>query len=278
MPLSKKPKKRETRALNPGINIKISPMSKRSQVAVFVIVAILIVIAGILVYLFYPQITSFLNPQEENPQLFIKNCIEDEIKNNVELVSSQGGSISPEHYMLYSNDKIEYLCYTEEYYATCVVQQPLLKEHIESEIARGINSKSEECFSSLRESYEKQGYGVNLGPKNISVELLPKRIVTTFDRTLTLTKDGSDRYDSFVVVLNNNLYELVSIADSIIGWETRYGDAETTIYMNYYHDLKVEKKKQSDGTTIYILTDRNNEDNNFQFASRSVAWPPGYGG
>jgi hypothetical protein len=46
--------------------------------------------------------------------------------------------------------------------------------------------------------------------------------------------------------------------------------------MNYYHDLKVEKKKQLDGTNIYILTDRNNE-NKFQFASRSVAWPPGYG-
>ena len=46
--------------------------------------------------------------------------------------------------------------------------------------------------------------------------------------------------------------------------------------MNYYHDLNVEKKKQSDGSTIYILTDRNNE-NKFQFASRSVAWPPGYG-
>ena len=92
---------------------------------------------------------------------------------------------------------------------------------------------------------------------------------------LTLTKGGAEKYDSFRVVLNNNLYELVSITNSILNLEARYGDAETTIYMNYYHDLKVEKKKQSDGTTIYILTDRNNK-NQFQFASRSVAWPPGY--
>jgi len=77
------------------------------------------------------------------------------------------------------------------------------------------------------------------------------------------------------VILNNNLYELVSIVNSILNWEARYGDSETTIYMNYYHDLKVEKKKQSDGSTIYILTDRNTLDK-FQFASRSVAWPPGY--
>ena len=77
-------------------------------------------------------------------------------------------------------------------------------------------------------------------------------------------------------MLNNNLYELVSITNSILNWESKYGDAETTVYMNYYHDLKVEKMKQSEGTTVYILTDKNNE-NKFQFASRSVAWPPGYG-
>jgi hypothetical protein len=75
--------------------------------------------------------------------------------------------------------------------------------------------------------------------------------------------------------LNNNLYQLVNIADSIIDFESIYGDSETTIYMNYYHDLKVEKLKQIDESTIYILTDRT-DGNKFQFASRSYAFPPGY--
>ena len=117
---------------------------------------------------------------------------------------------------------------------------------------------------------------LNLQALDLNVELLPKRIVVTFNRSLTLTKEESQKYSSFVVILNNNLYELVSIANSILNWEARYGDSETTTYMDYYHDLKVEKKKQSDGTTIYILTDRNNQ-NKFQFASRSIAWPPGIG-
>jgi len=46
--------------------------------------------------------------------------------------------------------------------------------------------------------------------------------------------------------------------------------------MTYYRDLKVEKKKQTDGSTVYILTKMDSGDK-FQFASRSVAWPPGYG-
>ena len=58
--------------------------------------------------------------------------------------------------------------------------------------------------------------------------------------------------------------------------ETLFGDIETTYYMSLYPELKVEKLKQTDGSTIYILSERDTQ-NKFQFASRSVAWPPGYG-
>jgi hypothetical protein len=45
--------------------------------------------------------------------------------------------------------------------------------------------------------------------------------------------------------------------------------------MSWYPNLKIEKKLQLDGTTIYIITDRDTEEV-FQFASRSVVLPPGY--
>jgi len=255
-----------------NMNIK----QKKGQVTIFIIIGIMIIVFGILIFMFYPRIQSLFGIEPENPSAFIQGCIEEEIENAVNKLSLQGGSLSPEHYIMYNNEKIEYLCYAEEYYVPCVMQQPMLKKHIESEIANSIKTKANECFNDLKQSYERQGYNVNLKKGVTSVELLPKRIVTTFNNSLTLTKGESKKYDSISVVLNNNLYELVSITNSILNWEANYGDAETTIYMNYYHDLKVEKKKQSDGTTIYILTDRNNL-NKFQFASRSVAWPPGYG-
>jgi hypothetical protein len=169
------------------------------------------------------------------------------------------------------------LCYTNEYYKTCVMQQPMLKDHIESEIKNEIKGQVTACFNSMRESYQKKGYDVAMKEGGTTIELLPERIASTFNYSLTLTKgEDTQKYNSFSVVLNNNLYELISIANSILNWEASYGDAETTTYMNYYRDLKVEKKKQEDGTKIYILTDRNTEDK-FQFATRSVAWPPGYG-
>jgi len=250
-------------------------MKKSGQVTIFIIIGILIVVMGILVYLFYPQIKSTLGFEADNPSAFIQECLEEEIENNLETLSLQGGSLEPEHYIMYDNEKVEYLCYTGEYYKTCVMQQPMLKSHIESEIKEGIEERVTECFDNLKEIYIGKNYVVKLEEGEMNIELLPKRVVATFNHVLTLTKGDSKQYESFRVVVNNNLYELVSITNSILNWEARYGDAETTIYMNYYHDLKVEKKKQSDGSTVYILTDRNTE-NKFQFASRSVAWPPGY--
>jgi hypothetical protein len=249
---------------------------KRGQVTIFIIIALIIIGVALLLYLLRSPAEVTFEFDEKNPSAFIQTCLEDEIENAVETTSLQGGSMNPEHYILYQDNKIEYLCFTEEYYKTCVVQQPLLKGHIESEIENEIKEEVINCFNELENNYVERNYNVNLERGKTSVELLPKRVVSSFDYVLTASKAETERYDSFNVILNNNLYELVSITNSIISWEAAYGDAETTLYMSYYHDLKVEKKKQQDGSTIYILTDRNNE-NKFQFASRSVAWPPGYG-
>lgn len=250
---------------------------KSGQVTLFIIIAIAIVAFALLVFMFYPKISSTIGIQAKSPSQFIQSCLEDDVKLAVEILSPQGGSIEPEFYYTYDNTKIEYLCYTEEYYKTCVMQQPMLKSHIENEIKAEISNKAGECMNELAQSYKKRGYDVSLKKGKMSVELLPKRIVVLFNSSMALVK-GPDRETSEKISMsvNNNLYELVSITNSILNWEARYGDAEVTTYMNYYHDLKVEKKKQSDGTTIYILTDRNNG-NKFQFASRSIPWPPGFG-
>jgi len=255
---------------------RANKISKKGQVTIFVIIGIVIVVLSVLVYLFSPNIKYFFGFETQNPSAFMQSCLEDEISEVVGEISVQGGSLNPEHYIMYLGERVEYLCYTEEYYKTCVVQQPMLKNHVEDEIKSAISASASKCLADLKESYQGKGYSVNLGGGNFDVELLPKRISTLFNNSVVISKGSSEKYDSLNVVVNDNLYELVSIAGSIISWETRYGDAETTTYMNYYHDLKVEKKKQSDGSTVYILSDRNTG-NKFQFASRSVAWPAGYG-
>ena len=239
----------------------------------FVIFAIIILALAVAIFYFYPQIKSAITGETVNPSSYLQGCIEEDLNSVLETVSVQGGSSNPEHYLLYQNQKLEYLCYTNEYYKTCVMQQPLLKRHIEQEVTKSLSTKANECLASLEQIYKKSGYEVDIKKGEISLELLPKRAVLYFNSTLTLKKENSQRYTDLRVSVTNNLYELVSIANSILNFETTYGDSETTIYMNYYHDLKVEKIKQEEGSKVYILTDRNNG-NKFQFATRSIAWPP----
>ncbi len=253
---------------------KILPKSKHAQVTIFIIIAIFIVAAGVLIYLFFPQIRSSLGGGIKDPQGFIQGCVEEEIEDAVEMVSLQGGSIEPEHYITYDDLPVEYLCYTNEYYKTCSVQQPMLKEHIESEIKIEIEDVVIACFNSLEENYKNRGYTVNMDPVVTKIELLPKRVVATFDTEITLTKGDVETYDSFRVILNNNLYELVGITQSILEWETTLGNSNPDVYMTIYPDLKVEQDYMSDGTKVYILTDKNNG-NEFKFASRSLVFPPG---
>ncbi len=248
---------------------------KKGQVSLFIIIAIIIVIMGILIYLFYPKIKATFGLETQSPSEYLQTCLEEDFENIVDNLSLKGGELNPEHYFIYENQQIKYLCYTENYYETCVNQEPMLKNSIEEEIEEKLGSKINECSDAMKENFENRGYIVNLQKGESDVELLPKRILLRINSTLVLQKEGSQNYDSFSIILNNNLYELVSIANSIINWEAHYGDSEITTYMNYYHDIKVEKKKQSDGTTVYILTDRDTRDK-FQFASRSVAWPAGY--
>ncbi len=237
-----------------GIGFFSPRLKKKGQLTIFVIVALVIVGFAVLAYLFFPRILVGFGISSDNPNEFIQACMEKSIGDAVEKISVQGGSLNPENYILYQDNKIQYICYTQEYYTQCAMQQPLLNKIIEN-----------------------QGYNVNLKRGGTVVEMLPKKISIAFNNELTLTKDSSRRYEKINVFLNNNLYELTSIADSIANWEARYGNAETTLYMNYYHDLKVEKLLQGDGSKIYILTERNSGDK-FQFATRSVVTPPGISG
>ena len=103
---------------------------KKGQVTIFIIIAVLVVAIGVAIYMLSPGIRTGITGETKNPEQFIQTCLEDEIKDTVETLSLQGGSIEPEHYILYQDERIEYLCYTNEYYEKCVVQQPLLKSHI----------------------------------------------------------------------------------------------------------------------------------------------------
>jgi hypothetical protein len=250
---------------------------KKGQVTLFVILAIVIVVLGILIYLFLPDIiSSEKSGFQEDPETYLENCIQDELQKNVKIISENGGLMQPEFYINYSGDQFEYLCYTNEYYKRCVLQKPALRDLFREELEDSLSEKVEECFSSMVEDFETKGYSVETEDGDFSIQILPERVYLTIERPTSLEKEQkSFTYDEFYIPIESKIYQLLSIANNIIKWEEKEGGVEVTEYMYLYHDLSLRKNLVHDDTTLYTLE---NKDTNeiFKFASRSLISPSGY--
>lgn len=250
-------------------------MKKRGQLAIFIIIAIVIVSIVILGVIFFPRLTQIF-AAELSPNAFLTTCVEQDVKNSISLLSEQGGYSNPEGFALYQDKKIKYLCYTDKYYETCVVQQPLIKNHFESELESTVTPRANQCARELIEEYQSRGYTVSSDSIDSSVSVIPGRIEIAIDAPMTITKDTTQTFNTFNLAIESELYDLLMLSSSIVEFESTYGDSETSLYLQWYPDLKIDKIKRDDGTTIYTLTNVVTEES-FTFASRSQAWPPGYG-
>lgn len=250
-------------------------MQKRGQTAVFIIIAVVIVLAAILLYLFYPRLSSVVGLESE-PGSYIRDCMEPSVEENIALLAKQGGYAEPEGYIMYKDQNVKYLCYTSHYFVPCYVQQPLLREHFEAELARQLNAQAGTCLNEMERYYEQRGYDVTRNAHSTSVDITPGKISITLSAPTTLTKDSTQSFNEFTFDRQSQMYTLLMTANSIIDFESTYGNTETTLFMRYYPNLRIEKDKLGDGSTIYTVSDVPSGES-FTFASRSLAWPPGYG-
>ena len=245
---------------------------KKGQVSVFVILGILILV--VLVLLFardnrFNEIFSSKSPYQE-----IEGCIKETTKEGLNILSLQGGVVDPQNYILYKGNKIDYICYSENDYEKCVMQKPIIINTIKDELTKYSKPKIKNCLESVKSRYEKRGYTITMKESEISFDIVPDNVLIDVNANLAIEKNGVENYNSIKTGVKSKIYNFALIASSIIQWEARYGDSETLNYMLYYPSLKIEKKKQSEGSTIYILTDRDSEEK-FYFASRSMAIPAG---
>jgi hypothetical protein len=251
-------------------------MEKKGQIAIFVIIAVVIV-AVLLAALLYPRLEEFVSPGVFSPSQYLLSCIEPEIKSSVSLLASQGGYKEPMGYATYKDTKVKYLCYTSKDYTPCIVQQPALVSHFSEELNSMIGMKANACAAALQKEYERRGYSVSMGGASSNLSLSLGKIDILFSMPLVVSKaDERQSFDKFDISINSNIYDILSIASSIVEYEAVYGDSETTIYAQYYPNIKINKIKLEDGVKVYIINDAVSEES-FAFATRSLVWPQGYG-
>ncbi len=246
---------------------------KKGQVSVFIILGILIVV--VLLILFSRDAGFDTIFAKQSPYQEIEGCAQTAIQEGLDILMLQGGVIESENYFMYEGKKIDYVCYSENEYENCIMQKPILVNTIRDELEKYSAPKIKSCLSSVKNNLESRGYSVVMRDPEIVIDLVPDNVLVDMNLGLRIEKTGVESFDHIRTGIKSKIYNFALITSSISQWETRYGDSETLNYMLYYPSLKVEKKKQSDGTTIYILTDRGT-DEKFYFASRSIAIPAGF--
>lgn len=245
---------------------------KKGQVSIFIILGILIVI--VLLILFSRDAGFDTIFAKQSPYQEIEGCAQTAIQEGLDILMLQGGVIESENYFMYEGKKIDYVCYSENEYENCIMQKPILTNTIRDELVKYSTPKIKSCLNSVKSSLESRGYSVVMRDPEIVIDLVPDNVLVDMNLGLRIEKTGVESFDHIRTGIKSKIYNFALITSSISQWETRYGDSETLNYMLYYPSLKVEKKKQSEGTTIYILTDRDSNEK-FYFASRSIAIPAG---
>ena len=255
-------------------SIDIFTKSKRSQVTIFIILALILVVSIALIYVVIRKPTISISP-EDNPQAYIEKCARDYVKEALDILMPQGSYIEPRNYKLYKDVKVGYLCYTREFYETCKNQEPMLIEHIEKEVIGYIEPRMQNCFSNLRRELEKKNYDIDMQSMNISVEIKPEKVFITINRKLQLIKNEQTRnYETFKAQILSPIYELSVIALKIMNGESVGCGYDYVNEMMLYSNYDIKKFVTGDSTKIYTLKDKISQQE-LKFAIRSCVVPPG---
>lgn len=243
-------------------------INNKGQITLFIVIGILVV-SVILVFFLWVQPTYI---SEGTGVKGFEGCVEDVLKNNIEELEGKAGFDEAKLTYSYMGEELTYLCYTNDFYKTCTVQVPFLKNVFDENLESLIRDDVEDCYDASLDSLRAQGYEVVSGGLDYNVEIEPGVVRLDVDAP---TSVGSSKFAKFNVGTSSPVYDMVMIATSILQFEAKYGDADAASLTIYYPDYFIEKIKRGEGTTIYILEHKVSGDK-FKFASRSLVWPAGY--
>jgi hypothetical protein len=254
-------------------------LSKRGQITIWVIVAVLIIASIALFFLLKGRQTiKIFKPGMPSPQEYIEKCAKDSALEAVNIMLPQGGYIQPRNYRLYQNNKVAYLCYNNNFYYPCIMQEPMYIEHLEKEIESYIKPKIKDCFYALKQEYRDRHYRVNDGALALNVELNPKQVKINVEKKFEISKEETRRFEKFKAKLNSPLFDLAYVAREIANQEAKYCSFEYLGYMLFYPMIEIDKKNIGQADTaskIYIIRDRVTK-KSLWIAVRGCAIPPGF--
>jgi len=254
-------------------------MAKRGQVTIFMIIAVIIIsVVGLFFILRGGIIPGVGESFERDSNAFLQVCIEDKLREGIELISLQGGYIENSFNVYFKFDdeskpqKISYLCYTSGNSVPCINQNPLLIRHLDGELKKYISEEMKTCFEKgLKKNLERQGYEVVPRYKDFDVDLNEHGIGVNLDAEIILTKEEETmKQENFNLVFQSKFYDLGIVAQRIIGEEVKEDCVFDPISFGIYPDMEIkwtESKTIEKDYRIYRIKHLKTQEG-FRFAVR----------
>ncbi len=249
-------------------------MSKRGQVTIWVVIAILLV-ASMSLFFFVERNPEILGSDEINPDKYVQDCIKPKINDLVDEMLPKGGFLDDRNTKMYNNINVSYLCLNKGNYKPCVQQHPAYIDELKQEIKANTEDELEACFEDLIEGLEKKGKNVKTGETNYEISFGPKRIYVDIEKELVIDENFENlRYEEFSFEILNPIYDLALVAMEISKQEAAYCYFEYVGYMILFPRFDIKKYTFTEGTKIYTIKDKYS-DKELNIATRSCAIPPG---
>tara|TARA_Y100000310_G_scaffold213829_1_gene214832 strand:+ start:4423 stop:5208 length:786 start_codon:yes stop_codon:yes gene_type:complete len=255
---------------------------KKAQLTIFIIIGIVLVSSIVLFFVFREKISEEITGKsEENPESFLNFCMEDKIKEAVEIISLHGGYLNNKLNKSFKFEDeeiptdISYLCYNQNNYLPCINQKPTFMEDLKDEIKNYISEDVENCFNEMTKSFEQKAYEISTTYNGFEVEILPKIITIQTSSESILTKSGeTTKQEDFKISIASRLYEISFVAQELVNQEARFCYSENLGIMLIYPEFIIDKFRTGDSTVIYTVENKKSKEK-FRFALRGCAIPPG---
>ncbi len=194
-----------------GKCLKKYMISKRGQVTIFIIIAIILIAAVALYFVFRDKISIDNIPSEIEPvYINIISCLEETIEEGVEYLVLHGG-----YYEVPKSISITYFTEDIPYYYLNSREYVPSVERVERELKNYIHNYLSNCLNF--EDFEEQGYEIREGDLLVSVNIKEEEIRTKLDYPLTLTKgDSTKSLREFESIIEFNIPKFIETSQEIV--------------------------------------------------------------
>lgn len=237
---------------------------KRGQVTLFIILGV-VIFASIFAFVFWIKPTM---SSSKTTNLNFDSCVENVINEAIVNLAVTSGFTNPGVSVLYKNQEIPYLIYTEGNAEVGITQVPFPKQQFEDELNTYTFDSIQTCYKNSVKRLQESGYDIKSGDIESNVLILPEFVQVMIDAPTTIE---NQQFEQIIINVDSDIYGILEMAYKIMDEsldDSDYNPVDISYLMRLYPDYKISSVYNADSTQIYTIKDSTSTIN-YKFAIRS---------